>query len=127
VSVHVKHHRWLSTPLGLLPWQLLVATLPILAIGLSIEGFPAIDWSPGLLANVAFQGVVVSGFAVWGQMTVLRSHPAISTNLALMTVPVVGLLSSVALVGESLSGSVVAGLMLVLLGVAVSRSADSRQ
>lgn len=127
VSVHVKHHAWVSTPLGLLPWQLLVGTLPILVIALTIEGIPAVDWSLGLLANVGFQGVVVSGFAVWGQMTVLRSHPAISTNLALMTVPVVGLLSSVALVGESLSGSVVAGLMLVLLGVAVSRSADSRQ
>jgi len=126
VSVHVRRHTWASTPLGLLPWQLLVATIPILLIALVTEGAPSVDWSPGLLANVAFQGMVVSGFAVWGQFTVLRSHPAISTNLALMAVPVVGLLSSVIVLGESLSAGVVAGLALVLIGVVFSRAGDSR-
>jgi len=68
--------------------------------------------------------VVVSGFALWGQLTVLRSHPAISTNLALMLVPVVGLLSSVIVVDETLSAGVVAGLVLVLIGVVISRVGD---
>ncbi len=125
VSVHVRHHSWGSTPLALLPWQLLVAVLPVLAIALAWEGVPRVDWSVGLVANIAFQGIVVSGFAVWGQLTVLRSHPAISTNLALMAVPVIGLLSSVIALGESLTASVVAGLILVLAGVAVGRTAEA--
>jgi drug/metabolite transporter (DMT)-like permease len=124
VSVHVRHHSWTSTPLGLLPWQLLIASVAVLVIALATDGIPTVDWSLGLVANLVFQGVVVSGFAVWGQMTVLRSHPAISTNLALMLVPVVGLLSSVLLVDETLSAGVVAGLMLVLIGVVISRVGD---
>jgi drug/metabolite transporter (DMT)-like permease len=124
VSVHVRHHSWGATPLALLPWQLLVATVPILVIALVWEGIPAIDWSVGLAANILFQGIVVSGFAVWGQLTVLRSHPAISTNLALMAVPVIGLLSSVVVLDEVLTAGVVAGLVLVLAGVAGSRAGD---
>jgi drug/metabolite transporter (DMT)-like permease len=126
VSVHVRHHSWGSTPLALLPWQLLVATVPVLVIALVWEGIPSVEWSLGLAANLAFQGVVVSGVAVWGQLTVLRSHPAISTNVALMAVPVIGLLSSVIILDETLTGGVVAGLALVLVGVATSRVADTQ-
>jgi drug/metabolite transporter (DMT)-like permease len=123
--VHIRHHSWGSSPLALLPWQLLVATAPILLIAFLWEGLPDVDWSLGLAVNLAFQGIVVSGFAVWGQLTVLRSHSAISTNLALMAVPVVGLVSSVLVLGESLTLSVVAVLGLVLAGVATSRVAES--
>lgn len=124
VSVHVRHHSWESTPLGLLPWQLLVASAAVVVIALVTDGIPTVEWSAGLVANLLFQGVVVSGFALWGQLTVLRSHPAISTNLALMLVPVVGLLSSVIVVDETLSAGVVAGLVLVLIGVVISRVGD---
>jgi drug/metabolite transporter (DMT)-like permease len=125
VAVHIRRHRWVSTPLRLLPWQLAAATLPMAALALAVEGLPSVAWTPGLAANLAFQGVVVSGFATWGQMTVLRSHTAIGTNLVLMLVPVVGLLSSVLVVGETLTVAVVAGLVLVVAGVATARVADS--
>jgi len=125
VAVHIRRHRWVSTPLRLLPWQLAAATLPMAALALAVEGLPSVAWTPGLAANLVFQGVVVSGFATWGQMTVLRSHTAIGTNLVLMLVPVVGLLSSVLVVGETLTVAVVAGLVLVVAGVATARVADS--
>jgi drug/metabolite transporter (DMT)-like permease len=126
VSVHVRRHRWASSPFRLMPWQLLVACVPVTAVALAVDGLPSIDWSAGLIANLAFQGIVVSGFAILAQMTVLLSHPAISTNLILMAVPVVGLLSSVVFVGETLTAALVAGMLLVLGGVAAARLADSR-
>lgn len=125
VSVHVRHHSWSSTPLGLLPWQMLVAAIPVLLIALVVEGIPSVDWTPQLVAIVAYQGVMASGLAIWGQLTVLRSHPAISTNLALMAVPVIGLISSAILLGELLTAGVVAGLALVVAGVAASTVADA--
>jgi drug/metabolite transporter (DMT)-like permease len=109
-----------------MPWQLLVALVPVTAAALVVDGVPSIDWSAGLVANLAFQGVVVSGFAILAQMTVLLSHPAISTNLILMAVPVVGLLSSVLFVGEHLTLALVGGMILVLVGVSAARLADSR-
>jgi drug/metabolite transporter (DMT)-like permease len=126
VSVHVRRHRWASSPLALLPWQLLVATIPMLLIALITEGIPSIDWTTQLAAIVIYQGTLASAFALWGQLTVLRSLPAISTNIGLMGVPVVGLLASSVLVDEPLTFSVVTGLILVLAGVAVSVIADAR-
>lgn len=125
VSVHVRHHSWKSTPLGLLPWQMLTAALPVLVIAFVTEGIPTINWTLALAAIVVYQGTFASGVAIWGQFTVLRSHPAISTNLALMAVPVIGLLSSAVLVDEPLSAGVLIGLGLVLAGVAASMVADS--
>lgn len=125
-SVHVRHHVWTGTPLALLPWQLAAALVPLLVIALVTEGFPSIEWTGELVAIVVYQGVMASGFAVWGRITVLRSLPAISTNLALMGVPVFGLLSSVIIVDEELTVGVVAGLALVISGVAASLIADSR-
>jgi drug/metabolite transporter (DMT)-like permease len=91
-----------------------------------VEGVPRVDWSLGLVINVLFQGMMVSGFAIWGQMTVLRSYPAISTTLAFMAVPVIGLMSSAIVVDEQLTAAVLIGLVLVLAGVAANRIADMR-
>lgn len=125
VTVHIRGHRWVSTPLGLLPWQMLVAAVPMATIALIAEGIPSVDWYPGLAAIVLYQGVAASGVAMWGQLTVLRSHPAISTSLAFMAIPVVGLMSSAVIVDEALGLSVIAGLVLVLLGVGLNRFADA--
>lgn len=126
VTVHIRAHTWVATPLGLLPWQMLVAALPITFLAFVVEGWPTIEWTGQLVAIVVYQGVAASGIAIWGQMTILRAHPAISTSLALMAVPVVGLTSSALIVGESLTVGVVIGLVLVLGGVAVNRIADAR-
>jgi drug/metabolite transporter (DMT)-like permease len=127
VSVHVRRHTWRSTPFRLMPWQLLVAAVPMVVIALIVEGVPDIDWSFGLAANLAFQGIVVSGFAIWAQLTVLRKHPAISTNLLLMAVPVVGLAASMITVDERLTVGLAGGMVLILLGVAAARVADARR
>ena len=121
VSIEI---RGAATPMALLPWQLLAATVPIAMVALVKEGLPSVDWSLGLVANILFQGPIVTGLAVWGQLTVLRSHAAISTNLILMAVPVIGLLSSAVLVDETLTAGVLGGLVLVLLGVGASKYAD---
>jgi len=126
VNVHVRRHTWTSTPLGLLPWQVLVASVPVALIAVVIEGIPVVEWDPGLVFIVLYQGVIASGLAMWAQLTVLRSHPAISTNLALMAIPVVGLGSSALFVGESLTFAVVGGLVLVLAGVGINVAADAR-
>ena len=126
VAIHIRRHRWVATPLGLLPWQMLIAAVPVVAIALAVQGVPTIDWTPQLVFVVVYQGTAASGLALWIQLTVLRSHSTISTNLALMAVPVVGLSSSALLVDEVLTGAVVAGLALVLLGVGVNRVADAR-
>ena len=124
VSVHIRGHRFVATPLELLPWQLLAATVPILALALWREGLPAIAWTPALVGIVAYQGIPATGLALWLQVSVLRSLPAVSTNLWLMLVPVVGLISSALIVNEVITIPLLVGLLLIFAGVGLNLGAD---
>lgn len=116
-AVHVRGHNWTASPLELLPWQLLTAVVPLTLVTIALEGIPPIDWTLGLALIVAYQGILATGFATWAQLTVLRRLPAVTTNLTLMMVPVIGLLSSAAVLGEQLTLSTLVGAGLIALGV----------
>jgi drug/metabolite transporter (DMT)-like permease len=88
------------------------------------EGLPRIEWTPDLVWIVVYQGLPATGLALWLQVSVLRSLPAVSTNLWLMLVPVVGLISSALIVGEAVTLSLVLGLVLIFAGVALNLGAD---
>lgn len=126
-SVHIRRHSWTSTPLHLVPWQLLIATVPMVIVALAVEGVPDIPWTTGLGMVVAYQGVLATGVALWAQVSVLRSLPAVSTNLSLMLVPVVGLISSAIIVGETITPAVVLAVVGIFAGVTLNLLADRRQ
>jgi drug/metabolite transporter (DMT)-like permease len=116
-AVHARGHTWTATPFGLLPWQLVLASVPVTLFALLTEGVPQIDWSPGLVGIVLYQGALATGFAMWAQLTVLRNMPAVPTNLSLMMVPVVGLVSSVIVVDEQVTTVAIVGAVLIGAGV----------
>jgi drug/metabolite transporter (DMT)-like permease len=125
-SVHVRSHRWHATPLELMPWQFAIAIVPVTAVALAFDGLPSVRWSVPAVAIVGYQVALASAFAVWGGLTVIRSIPAITANLALMAVPVVGLGSSILLGHEAATISVVVSLLLVLAGVGLGLLSDRR-
>jgi drug/metabolite transporter (DMT)-like permease len=125
-TVHIRAHRWTGTPMQLMPWQLAIAAIPIAAIALAVEGVPDVRWTPATVAVVGYQVLLASSFGFWGLVTVSRSLPAITTNLILMAVPVVGLLSSVPLADERLTLAVAVSLVLILAGVALGVASDRR-
>jgi len=57
-------------------------------------------------------------------VTVARALPALTTTLTLLLVPVVGLLSSAAFLGEALNATSVIGLLLIVSAVAAVSLAD---
>jgi len=126
VTVHIRGHRWHSSPREVLPWQLLAATPPLVLIALTFEGVPHIDWTWGFAGNVFYQAVIASAFALWAQQTVLQRLSATSMSLTLMAVPVVGLLSSVIVLDERLTLIAVVGVVAIITGVATNIVADAR-
>jgi drug/metabolite transporter (DMT)-like permease len=125
--VHIRAHRWAGTPFELMPWQLGLAAIPIAIVAVAIEGAPEIRWTAAAVAVVAYQVLLGSAFGFWGVLTISRSLPAITTNLALMAVPVVGLGSSIAITGERLSPAVAASLVLILAGVGLGVLSDRQR
>jgi drug/metabolite transporter (DMT)-like permease len=123
-SVHIRGHRWTITPLEAIPWQLMGAAVLLVVLGLSVDGYPVIDWTPQLILIVLYQGVLATGIAFWAQIVILRNLSAVSTNLTLMAVPVVGVISSAILLGEEITVALSFGLVLVVIGVAINLLTD---
>jgi drug/metabolite transporter (DMT)-like permease len=126
-TVHIRAHRWAGTPFELMPWQFAVAAVPIVVLAAVLEGMPEIRWTAATVGVVAYQIFLGSAFGFWGLLTISRSLPAITTNLTLMAVPVVGLLSSIVIANESLTLAVTISLALVLAGVALGLYSDRRR
>ncbi len=126
-AVHVRGHRWAATALMLMPWQLLVAGSLTSVAALLFHGMPLIRWTGPAVAIVAYEVVLASGVGLWGTLTLSRSLPAVSTGVLLMAVPVIGVGSSVLLVGEPLTAAVVSGSILAFAGVAANIASDRRK
>jgi len=123
-SVYMRAHRWGSNSLASTPWQMVAGGIPALTAALVFDGIPDVAWTSGTVFIVLFQMTLAGPVVVWGQMEAFRNLPAISVNLTLMAVPVVGLLSSWWLVDEQLTLGVVSGLALITAGVAASIVGD---
>ncbi|HVV69190.1 MAG TPA: DMT family transporter [Gammaproteobacteria bacterium] len=130
VIIHVRfgiHHR---SPLELAPWQMLLGTLFVWMMALIFEPKPAIDWSWHLAWQIAYLGPIASAFAYWGVIELNRQLPAITISLLLLAVPVIGLLSSAAILGEAIKINTLISMILILVGiacVAVSRFLEYRK
>lgn len=115
--LHVKMHRWTSSPLELAPWQLVVAGVPLGILALVFEHG---DWQPldgTTLWVLAFNGPISTAFAVWAWITVNRALPAITSSLGSLGVPAVGLIASVVALGERFDVATVAGLAFIVGGL----------
>jgi drug/metabolite transporter (DMT)-like permease len=123
--VHVRGHRWQASPLALMPWQMLLAALVLIAVAVLAEPRPSIDWRPELLMILFYNGPVASAFCYWAFVTVNRSFSATATALGSLGVPVVGVFASALALGEPLTVAKLAGLTLIGTGVAVLATASA--
>lgn len=123
-AVHIRRHRWTINPLQALPWQLVGAAIPLVTLGFVVDGPPLFDWTPGLLLNIGYQALLASGAAFWAQIVVLRNLSAVSTNLTMTGVPVIGVVSSSVVLGEDITVALGVGMLLVLAGVVLNVLSD---
>lgn len=110
---------------GLNAWIALLAAPPLLAVSFLVET-PALDlaslsfwnWSGvGALIYVAVPTTIV-GFWVWGEL--LKRYPTALVAPFTLLVPVTGMIASWLLLGESFGPVRLAGMALILTGLAVN-------
>src|SRR2546421_1628621 len=87
--VHVRAHRWVSTPFELVPWQALLATCVVVLLALMFEAVPRIEWNTRLALLLLYGGAVGVAPPHWALPTVHRSPPAPTTPPRLLSVPTV--------------------------------------
>lgn len=110
--------------LNLIVWLSLVPPLPALALSLILDGPTGLlvagssaSW-PGVVATL-YLGLIatVLAYAIWGRL--LRQYPAATVTPFALLVPFVGAVSSALVFGERFGALRLAGMALVLLGIAV--------
>jgi drug/metabolite transporter (DMT)-like permease len=100
-TVYLKWAQIDADPMAIAAWQVFVA-LVITVAGLTIFEGSLHLWpvhAPALLA-VVFSGVIGSGFAYFMWFEIVRRLPAMTASLGVLSVPVVGVVSSMLMLGE---------------------------
>ncbi|CAA7620651.1 Permease of the drug/metabolite transporter superfamily [Candidatus Terasakiella magnetica] len=117
--LHVRGHRWCSSPLDLAPWQMLVGLVPVTVLAAVVEGAPRPDGSAELVWTLVYNGTMATAFAFWAMVTVNRLLPALTVSLSFLCVPAGGLVFSALMLGEALTLTNLAGLALIVFGIGV--------
>ena len=124
-TIHVRRHHWQGTPLELMPWQLLIAFVPLAVAAVVLEAGRTINWEPTAIAAVLFSGPLATALAFWLSQSISRSLSPLATTVGFLAVPVVGLLSASILLGESLTWLDFAGAATTFLGIVVVSTASA--
>lgn len=127
VIVHVRHHRWASSPLSLAPWQMLLAALPLTLIAWGVEGSPAsISFTENLLWLLLFIGPVATSFCFVISTEHGRRVSVFTLSNFTLGVPLVGAVAAVIFLHNTLSPLYIAGLVLIFSGVLLTAFSTMR-
>lgn len=120
VTIHIRRHRWVGTPLDLQPWQLLAALVPCVVFAIALESGREVRWELATVLVLLFSGPLATAFATWASQSITRSLGPQASATGFLAVPVVGLLSGAIVLGEQLGVADVVGFGLVLGGIAIT-------
>jgi drug/metabolite transporter (DMT)-like permease len=104
--------------LNFIAWQMLIGILPLCLLPLALP-LPDTQWSASYVTLLLWTGALASGlgFALW--IGVLRFLTAGTASLNMLAIPVIALLSSMAVFGERLSTSEWVGIGCIGAGLVV--------
>lgn len=117
--LHIRAHRWVSTPFALIPWETLLATLMMAPIAIASESWPRTEWSPSFVTLLLYLGIAGTAVAYWAAATASRHLEAVTTSLGLLATPVVSVITALLWLGEPVTLSLIVAIALVLGGVAI--------
>jgi drug/metabolite transporter (DMT)-like permease len=120
VSIHIRRHTWVASPLDLQPWQLLIALVPLAIAALVLERGASIIWGLPTVLILLYSGVLATAFASWGSQAITRSLGPQAAAIGFLAVPVIGLASGWLILGEQLGIADVVAFGLLLGGIAVT-------
>ena len=124
--LHMRHRVWRSSPFQLAPWNMLAATLVAALLGLVVDSGEPVRWSETLVWLLVYAGPMATTLTVLGIVAITRSLPAITSSLLFLATPVAGILASTVFLGEALTVTILAGLALIVAGLAAVAVGETR-
>ncbi|MGH1574878.1 DMT family transporter [Methylobacterium sp. P31] len=126
--VYTRAHRWVVTPLQLMPWQCLLATMVLASLAFLVEGPPPDPGrtSTAALLALAYNGVIGTALGFWGMTVVNRRVPATTAALGVLATPVLGIGLSAAVLGEGLDPHLILSAFIILAGIGMGVTGRKR-
>jgi drug/metabolite transporter (DMT)-like permease len=113
-TVYLKWARIDADPVGVASWQLTIAFVVFVASMFLVEGGPQLGAaSTRSLLATAFVGVMGGGIAYGLWFTIVPRLPAVTSSLAVLGSPVIGVLSSMVILREVPTASDIVGFALI--------------
>lgn len=122
--IYMREHRWNASPLQLLIWQVLVATVVLSVMAMIVDGVPHVEWSWRLTLLFLYSGLIGTALAYWAMSMVNKSISALTTALGTTGTPIVGIASAAILLGEPIDTSLAIAAALIVAGIGVATLAD---
>ncbi len=124
VILHIRRHSWTASPLSLAPWQMLIAAVPLSAFAYFLEGAPTgIALDRRVIELLFFIGPVATSACFVISAEYGRRITAFAMSNFTLGVPLIGILSSIAILGSNITLPFVVGLVLVTAGMVLAAKA----
>ncbi|OKO88633.1 transporter [Bradyrhizobium sp. NAS80.1] len=125
--IYIRAHRWIASPLQLLIWQVLVATIVLSVSATITDGLPHVEWSWRLALLFLYSGLIGTALAYWAMSMVNKSISALTTSLGTTATPLVGIASAAILLGEPIDISLAVAAGLIVAGIGLATLGDRLQ
>lgn len=122
--IYIRAHRWIASPLQLLIWQVLVATIVLTGAAVMTDGLPHVEWSWRLVLLFLYSGLIGTALAYWAMSMVNKSISPLTTALGTTGTPLVGIASAAILLGEPIDMSLVIAAALIVTGIGLATLGD---
>ncbi|MBX2878605.1 MAG: DMT family transporter [Granulosicoccus sp.] len=127
-NVMVKATDWTLHPAAFAAWLFTIATMISWPIVLFLEPIDQLRIpSASVIATMVFHvlGPMVTGYLLWS--TLLSRLPATVAALSILTAPVVGVVSAVFFLGDSLTAPKIVSLSLIIMSIIITLKKTAKQ
>jgi len=115
--IHLRAHRAVRLGAEMIPWECAVATVPLVLLALCRDGAPDPAAMAGIWPVIFYTGPLATALTFIVVLNVTQSLPPAATSIAMLGVPLLGLVLSAAAWHERISADLSIGLALIGLGV----------
>ncbi len=113
----VRYMQWTKSPLELIPWQLLIGTVPILLFACVKEPSITVEWNVPLVLSLIYTGFLVTGVSYWCGVVINKALPTTVLSLGFLAVPVFSLTISALFMNETINLPTAFAMLSILLGL----------
>jgi drug/metabolite transporter (DMT)-like permease len=112
-----RNMSWTSSPMSLLPWQLLVATIPVCLIALIQYPSPNIVWDRTCFLAMSYTGIIATAIGNYCATMISKGLPSITVSLGLLGVPLCGVISAAIILDETITSSMKLAMVFIFGGL----------